>query len=38
MLRIYSGVYSGDETHVPFPNTVVKSSCGDGTAQMSVGE
>ena len=38
ILKIFSGVYSGEETHVPFPNTVVKSSSGDGTAQMSVGE
>ena len=38
ILKIFSGVYSGEETHVPFPNTVVKSSSGDGTAYMSVGE
>ena len=38
ILKIFSGVYSGEATHVPFPNTVVKSSSGDGTAHMSVGE
>ena len=38
ILKIFSGVYSGEETHVPFPNTVVKSSSGDGTAYLSVGE
>ena len=38
ILKIFSGVYSGEATHVPFPNTVVKSSSGDGTAYLSVGE
>ena len=38
ILKIFSGVYSGEATHVPFPNTVVKSSSGDGTAHMRVGE
>lgn len=37
-LIFFSGAHSGDETHVPFPNTVVKSSSGDGTAHKSVGE
>ena len=33
-----SGVYSGAETHVPFPNTVVKGSSGDGTVNLTMGE
>ena len=35
---IFSGVFSGVETHVPFPNTVVKDLSGDGTANLTVGE
>ena len=38
LIVIFSGADSGAETHVPFPNTVVKSSSGDGTAHQSVGE
>ena len=37
-LDIFSGVYSGAETHVPFPNTVVKGSSGDGTVNLTMGE
>ena len=36
--NIFSGVYSGAETHVPFPNTVVKGSSGDGTVNLTMGE
>ncbi len=32
MLNFLSGVHSGVVTHVPFPNTIVKDSSGDGTA------
>ena len=35
---IFSGVHSGADTHVPFPNTVVKGSSGDGTVQLTMGE
>ena len=31
LIVIFSGADSGAETHVPFPNTVVKGSSGDGT-------
>ena len=37
-LEYISGVYSGAETHVPFPNTVVKGSSGDGTVNLTMGE
>ena len=33
-----SGAYSGAETHVPFPNTAVKGSSGDGTVHLTTGE
>ena len=32
LIDFLSGVHSGVETHVPFPNTIVKDSSGDGTA------
>ena len=35
---IFSGAHSGVDTHVPFPNTVVKDPSGDGTANLTVGE
>ena len=35
---IISGAHSEVETHVPFPNTVVKDLSGDGTANLTVGE
>ena len=35
---IFSGAYSGAETHVPFPNTAVKGSSGDGTVNLTMGE
>ena len=37
-LDIFSGVHGGAETHVPFPNTVVKGSSGDGTVNLTMGE
>ena len=33
-----SGDYSGEETHVPIPNTDVKLSSADGTAWVTVWE
>ena len=35
---IFSGVHSGAKTLVPFPNTIVKGSCGDGTVNLTMGE
>ena len=35
---IFSGVHSGAKTLVPFPNTVVKASSGDGTVNLTMGE
>ena len=37
-IGFFSGAYGGAETHVPFPNTVVKDPSGDGTAYLTVGE
>ena len=37
-LLFFSGVHSGAVTHVPFPNTVVKGSSGDGTVNLTMGE
>ena len=34
----FSGVHGGADTHVPFPNTVVKGSSGDGTVHLTMGE
>ena len=34
----FSGAHSGVDTHVPFPNTVVKDSSGDGTVTWTMGE
>ena len=34
----FSGVHGGADTHVPFPNTVVKGSSGDGTVNLTMGE
>ena len=38
MIGFFSGAYSGAETHVPFPNTAVKGSSGDGTVNLTMGE
>ena len=35
---IFSGVHSGAKTLVPFPNTTVKGSSGDGTVNLTMGE
>ena len=35
---IFSGVHSGAKTLVPFPNTIVKGSSGDGTVNLTMGE
>ena len=37
-IGFFSGAYGGAETHVPFPNTVVKGSSGDGTVYLTMGE
>ena len=37
-IGFFSGAYGGAETHVPFPNTVVKGSSGDGTVNLTMGE
>ena len=37
-LEFFSGAHSGVATHVPFPNTVVKDSSGDGTVNLTMGE
>ena len=34
----FSGAYGGVDTHVPFPNTFVKDSSGDGTVNLTMGE
>ena len=35
---IFSGVHGGAKTLVPFPNTIVKGSSGDGTVNLTMGE
>ena len=37
-IGIFSGAHGGGVTHVPFPNTVVKASSGDGTVNLTMGE
>ncbi len=38
LLFLFSGAHSGVETPVPFPNTMVKDSSGDGTVNLTMGE